>query len=149
MDNMIDIGTFILPVQFLAAVADNDASSSPFSSSILTVSAAAAATRQRLTPPSSRCCCCCIYYSIIIPLVSSSSSPSFPCHSPVHHISVAATAVAAVVVFQYTYRRQSGSISTGSSRAVYCRLSEEWMFFQNKGQKTPSFSLSAEAVVYP
>ena len=62
------------------------------------------------------------YYSIIIPLVSSSSSsspaaPSSPCCSPIHHISVVATAVATAAVFQYTYRRQSGTTMTVTAMA--------------------------------
>ena len=79
-------------------------------------------------------CCCCIYYSIMIPLVSSSSS--YPCRSPVHHISLAAVAVpvavvaaaVAAAVFQYTYRRQSdttfsNSISISSSSSSSSILS--------------------------
>jgi len=82
-------------------------------------------------------CCCCNYYSLIIPLVLSSSSspysPSSPCCSPVHHISAVAVAVVVAAIFQYMYRRQSGtsfsiiissiSISISSSSSI---LSSIW-----------------------
>ena len=100
------------------------------------------------------CCCCCIYYYIIIPLVSSSSFSSPPSIIRIggsgtmmrvafgSRIGCSSTGMTMSLFGSLPYRVRrifrwfvvSVSVSVVVV-AVYCRLSEEWLFFLNKGPK--------------
>jgi len=121
------LSLFLLPVQVLAAAADDNRMTAAVvsfsSSSIRTVSVVATATRQWLTSPSSPCCYCCC---------CSSSSSAY---------TVSTEAAAArwrwwwyVLPVHVSVAERHDSVSV-LAVAVYCRLSEEWLLFHNKSQK--------------